>query len=379
MNQKFYQERMTIIQKEMANKGLDGVLINRPEHIAYISGYFRSPCDSEKDNPLLIFIPREEEPILIAPEKEEKKVREKTWFTNFRSYISYSITKKIDLLDEITKAATSIIKELKSVKIYLGIESPYTSIDFYNKLKQHISSLEYINFSSVLEKMRTIKSRSEIELLKKVISLCDIGHDIVRQNLCEGISEIELFTKLRSEMEIRVGKPISLLSDFISGKRTVAMVGEPTSRKIQKADPVIVDLVPWLDGYWGDTTRTFVLGNPTNELKKIYQAVVRAKNRAINFIKPGVKASDVYKVVKDCIAEEGYGEYFPHHAGHGIGIFRFDAPLLVPYNDSELKDGMVITIEPGIYVKGVGGVRIEDCICVTKDGVDLLSYADTNL
>jgi len=135
---------------------------------------------------------------------------------------------------------------------------------------------------------------------------------------------------------------------------------------------VLADIVPRLNGYWGDNAGTHFVGEPSQELKKIYQIVLETLQKGIDAIKPGVRASDLDKMLRESIQGHGYSSY-PHHSGHGIGTTNHEEPRIVPYNTLKLQTGMVIAIEPGIYEPNVGGVRLEDVVLVTDDGCEVLT------
>ncbi|MCX6064760.1 MAG: M24 family metallopeptidase [Chloroflexi bacterium] len=137
-------------------------------------------------------------------------------------------------------------------------------------------------------------------------------------------------------------------------------------------DAVIADIVPRLNGYWGDNAGTHFASEPSPDLKKMYQIVLNTLKKGIAAIKPGVLACDLDKMLRNAIQDEGYAPY-PHHSGHGLGTSYHEEPRIVPYNQMKIQPGMVIAIEPGIYVPGTGGVRLEDVVLVTQDGCEVLT------
>lgn len=141
---------------------------------------------------------------------------------------------------------------------------------------------------------------------------------------------------------------------------------------MQAGDAVIADIVPRLDGYWGDNAGTHFVGEPPLELRKMHRVVLEALRKGIQAVKPGVKACDLDKMLRDLIRDQGYPVY-PHHSGHGIGTSYHEEPRLVPYNAMKLEPGMVVAIEPGIYIPAIGGVRLEDVVLVTETGCEVLT------
>ena len=160
---------------------------------------------------------------------------------------------------------------------------------------------------------------------------------------------------------------------IVSGTKTASPHGIPGEKKIEKGDFVLFDLGVVYKGYCSDITRTIAFGEPTEEKRKIYETVKKAQQAAIDVSRPGTLAKDVDFAARSIIEEAGYGELFPHRIGHGLGISVHEFPSLTGTNEMPLEEGMVFTIEPGIYDPEVTGVRIEDDLYVTKDGVEVLT------
>ncbi len=157
------------------------------------------------------------------------------------------------------------------------------------------------------------------------------------------------------------------------GDHAAAPHGTPGDRKLQNNEYVLFDLGVIYKGYCSDITRTIAFGTPSEKAQEIYNIVLEANKKAIDIIKPGVKISECDKVARDIISNAGYGDYFPHRLGHGLGLSVHEFPDISSVNTDTFKEGMVLTVEPGIYVPGVAGVRIEDDIVVTKDGHEFLT------
>jgi len=187
-----------------------------------------------------------------------------------------------------------------------------------------------------------------------------------------GVSEISLWGELKAGLEVQAGGRLPMLADLVAGVRTGDMGGLPGAYVLQEGDPVIADIVPRLDGYWGDICGTHFVGAPTAQMANIRGIVHDALRRGMDAVRPGVIARDFDAMLRGTIRAAGY-EPYPHHSGHGLGVSFHEEPRLVPYNDMALAPGMVIAIEPGIYLPGVGGVRLENVVLVTEDGCELLT------
>ena len=194
----------------------------------------------------------------------------------------------------------------------------------------------------------------------------------------EGQSEKEVARNIRRLLKQFGAKPAFRII-IASGKRSARPHGFATTKKIRRADLVVIDFGALYNGFCSDITRTVIIGKPSAKQKKIYRIVDQASKRAIKCVKDGVPCCEVDKAARDYIEKKGYGKYFIHSTGHGIKKKVHEAPKISKKNRRRLKQGMVITIEPGIYIKGWGGVRIEDMLLVTKRGFKVLTKARKQL
>ena len=223
-----------------------------------------------------------------------------------------------------------------------------------------------------LEPLRAVKTPEEIVKLRAALALCDQSQADVQMLLQPGVSEISLWGELKAGLEVQAGGRLPMLADLVAGVRTGEMGGLPGAYVLQEGDPVIADIVPRLDGYWGDICGTHFVGAPSAEMAKIRGIVHDALRRGMDAVRPGVIARDLDAMLRD--DDPGVRlRVYPHHSGHGVGVSFHEEPRLVPYNDMALAPGMVIAIEPGIYLPGVGGVRLENVVLVTQDGCELLT------
>ncbi len=369
-----YEKRERRIQEYLAEKNLNCTIITSPQHIFYLSGYLPNV-----DYPCALLIPKDGTKVLVISESELGCLNGKRTFPEIKIYLDYSIRQRIDVSLNFLKVIKDVLKRFLKKRNIIGIEGLNFTYNFADEIVREFPNTELNDISCVLMQMRVIKSAEELGLIKKAVKIADLGQKVVKENLRESISELELYIKIKSEMEASVGEPIKLRADLISGSRTELMGGKPSLKKIEIGDLVITDLSPEVGGYWGDTTTTSVLGRPSKRQKEMLKIVLAALQEGIEEIQPGIKACVLDKVVRTFIEKAGYGKYFPHHTGHGIGLGHFESPLIIPGNNQELKEGMVFTIEPGIYLPRVGGVRVEEDVLVTRSGAEVLSTSKSFL
>ncbi len=253
----------------------------------------------------------------------------------------------------------------------IGLESEFTSDLIASKVRG--ASDGVVSIDGWLEPLRMVKTREEINLLRRNFTLTDIGHSAARAAVAVGKREIDVWTAAHSAVEQAAGCRVPLGNDCVVGHRAVG--GWPLDYQIGPNDSVIVDLSVILDGYWSDSCGTYYPGKRTEEQARIHQIVWDALQYGISLVRPGVVAKDIDQKVRKFIEASGYPVY-GHHTGHGVGVSGHEAPRIVPYSDEVLRENMVIMLEPGIYIPGQTGVRLEDALLVTPNGAEVLTHHD---
>ncbi|MGN1127145.1 MAG: M24 family metallopeptidase, partial [Ruminococcus sp.] len=237
---------------------------------------------------------------------------------------------------------------------------------FKEKLNSQISNDNTLD--EIIKDMRIVKDDYEITLLQKAQDIAEKAYKKVLPMVKPGVSEREISIELEHQMKLLGAKDISFDLITITGKKTSLPHGVPSDDKICDGDFFTFDIGATFMGYHSDMTRTVAVGSATDEMKKVYNTVLIAHKKALSAVKPGVLCSDIDKIARDYIYENGFEGCFGHATGHGVGLDIHEYPTVSTRCDTMLKEGMVITIEPGIYLKGRFGVRIEDTVVVTNDG-----------
>lgn len=236
------------------------------------------------------------------------------------------------------------------------------------------------DLGQTLLNIRAIKSQDEIEAMRKA---CQISEEALRKTIAwvqPGMTEAAIATRLGEELVSAGSAGNSFAPLVLIGERSALPHGNSGERRLGQDELLLIDYGGTYHDYPADITRTFCLGDPGDELRKIYDIVLRANEAAIKAAGPGVPCGDVDKAAREVIMQAGYGEYFIHRTGHGLGLDVHELPQMAAGNSAPLRPGMVFTVEPGIYIPGVGGVRIEDNVAVTETGVDVLtSYPKQSL
>lgn len=348
-------QRLTKLYNFLAERNLDGIIINKPENVTYFSGF-------TGDSGFLLI------------NRDQKKL-----FTDFR-YIEqaekqapeYDIVRIGAQPYEIVKAN---IHEL-GLK-YIGFESDFVVYDLYNKL----NAFDNIDFMPQhLDTLRMIKDAVELDRIRKAVDIADQAFIHILSVIKPGVSEQEIAAELEYHMRKLGSEKAAFDTIVASGTRGALPHGIASAKKIETGDMVTMDYGAVYKGYHSDITRTVVVGKANARQKNIYQTVLTAQLTGVHTVKPGIHADEVDSAARDIIGEAGYKEYFGHGLGHGVGLAIHEEPRLSPAGTNVLlTENMVVTVEPGIYLPGWGGIRIEDTVVVAADGAQVLTSSSKEL
>ena len=261
----------------------------------------------------------------------------------------------------------------------IGFEAAHTTVTSFRRLSEKLNGIELIEVGSRLDEIRIRKDSAEISLLSAVATLSSLSLAAILADIRPGVRELDIALALELEMRRRGADGKAF--DFIvaSGERGAMPHGVASTRIIQSGELVTIDYGALKDGYHSDETVTVACGKPGLRAEEIHSIVRTAHDLAISAVRPGISCKELDEVARGYIRENGYGDYFGHGLGHGVGMEIHEMPTLSPRSSAVLAEGMVITIEPGIYIPGFGGVRIEDTVVVTGEGCTILTSADKKL
>ncbi len=255
------------------------------------------------------------------------------------------------------------------------------SIGTLNSMRKRIKAeiVEDNPLTDMISRLRAVKDEDEVKLIRRAQEITEMGFDYILTQLRPGVSEKEMQLELETYMKKHGADGLSFDTILISGSNTSMPHGVPTDKLIEKGDFITMDYAAAYGGYCSDMTRTVAVGEPTDEMKHVYNIVLEAQLKAMAGIKRGVVCSDIDKIARDHIYDSGYKGYFGHSLGHSFGIDIHERPMFSPNDSSLLPRGAMITVEPGIYLPGRFGVRIEDTVRVTEDGYIPLTFCRKDL
>jgi Xaa-Pro aminopeptidase len=275
--------------------------------------------------------------------------------------------------------ACGIIKAIKDLGLkHIGFESVSMSVDMYNQLTKSLKDEMLINVGDDLKFLRAYKDETEISLMKKAAAISSAAIDALIADIKKGCTERELALQL--EINARRAGADQLAFDAIvaAGVNSALPHAKPTDRKIKNGDFIVIDFGVKYKGYCSDETCTFAFGALTDQQKNAYQAVSRAHDEAIAAIRANVAASDIDHCARSVFGER-YGQYFAHGTGHGVGLEVHEVPRLTPDSKDVLEAQMVVTVEPGLYIPGLWGVRIEDTVLVKENSCEIFTKMDKQI
>lgn len=262
--------------------------------------------------------------------------------------------------------------------INLAFEEATVSFKEYVQLEM-ILEVDLIPVSGMIEELREIKDDSEIEIIQKACEIADQAFSHILTYIKPGMTEIQVANELDFHMRSLGASSVSFETIVASGLRSAMPHGVASEKVIEQGDFITIDFGCYYQGYVSDMTRTISLGEPSEKLKEIYQIVKEAQQKVLDIAKPGMTGAELDAVARDFITSKGYGEVFGHSTGHGIGLEIHEGPNVSTMAEKVFVSGNVITNEPGIYLPGIGGVRIEDDMLVTDNGIKRLTHSEKEL
>ncbi len=360
-------EAVRLLQKKLRRKQLDALLVSQPENRRYLSGYSGEDTSLDESSGLLL-IPARSTPLLL---------------TDFR-YREQAETEAVGF--EVYLYPKGLLPLLKKMVLSLGIDR----LGFESHAIQHARAVSIekllhslggkaIATSALVEKLRLVKGDNELEKIRKAVRLNEKVFQKIYSTIGAGQTEKEVAHRIEQTM-VEMGAEKPAFETIVgSGPNGALPHAVPTVRKLREGEPIVIDMGLRLNGYCSDMTRTVVLGKPSDLILERIRLVRKAQLAAIQTIRPGITCREADQAARKIISAAGCGANFGHALGHGVGLAVHEPPSLSSRSRKKLREGMVLTVEPGIYFPGWGGIRLENMVTVKKNGCEILNRDETCL
>lgn len=348
-----YSKRREKLRKLMKKQGVDALLVTNFTNVTWLSGF------TGDDSYILMTA---EDACIMSDSRYTIQIGEEC--PDLRLLLRGGSTGFVPLIrGELEKISSSP---------RLAVESNSVTLDEAERFSKALG-VELIPCNGLIETLRQVKDRDEIQTIRESARIARNAFHAIRAMITPDWTEKEIADELEFAMRRLGARDASFATIAAVGPRAALPHCVPGDHRVSEAGSLLIDWGAKFKGYASDLTRVLITGRVSAEYRKVYQIVLDAQRKAIEAIQPGKKCSEIDHVARDYIAQAGYGKCFGHGLGHGIGLYIHEGPSFSPSCDVILKPGMVITVEPGIYVKDWGGVRIEDDVLVTRDGCEVLS------
>jgi Xaa-Pro aminopeptidase len=348
-----YQARRDKLRKALRKTGVDSLLVTNFVNVTYLTGF------TGDDSYMLV---RPDGQVLLSDPRYTTQLAEEC------PGLDVAIRKPGQTMLQILAQAVGAAKLSR-----MGIEGQSITVGLRDRIAADLAKVELVTTDGLVEGLRILKDKEEVDAIRAAVRCAQRAFAVLRATLRPEKSEKEVADDLEYQSRLLGAKTCSFPPIIAVGARAALPHARPTDAKIGDADFVLVDWGADVGLYKSDLTRVLVTGKIPPKLERIYRVVLTAQERAIESIRPGQTCHELDAVARAVIDKAGYGKYFGHGLGHGIGLDIHEAPRLGVNQQLALEPGMVITIEPGIYLPGFGGVRIEDDVLVTKGGHEVLT------
>ena len=352
------KERLKVFRDkiEKENKEIEGFLVTNLKNLNYLTGF---------DGEGFALIGTNGKNYLLTDSRYTEQAQKES--PDFKILTDEPNKKNARIL-----ALKKILAQSKIKKI--AFESNNLSYADFRKYSDSFESIEFLPTENIIELLRMIKYKEEIIKIKKAAQITTESLKDVFEIIKPGMRELDIASELAYTMRKKGAQREAFDIIVVSGERSSLVHGKPSEKKIVEGELIIIDVGANYQNYNSDITRTIIMGKENAKQKEIFSIVLEAQNKALEFLKSGVSCKEVDSTARDIIVNKGYGEYFGHDLGHGVGLDIHELPRVSFSDDTVLFPGIVITIEPGIYLPEVGGVRIEDSVLITEEGYEILTW-----
>ncbi|HNZ08269.1 MAG TPA: Xaa-Pro peptidase family protein [Bacillota bacterium] len=356
--------RVVKLRAAMEERGVDVALISPGPNLRYLAGF-----DIDPHERTFLMVISERGLAFVAPKLEEEKVLDRTAETGAQVF-AY---KDEEGPDRALKGAIDSAEAVKpGSKMVIGAEYLHMRVKEFEMVRSVVGEFEAYDADGLMMALRVIKDEQEIQMLRKAACIVDVGIEAARRAIMPGVTERRVAEAIERSM-MEAGADSVPFNSVLSGPKAALPHGETGDRMIEEGEFVLCDIGACYMGYNGDITRTIAVSRPSGEMLALYDAVAEANEAGRMAARPGITSEELDCICRDVISRRGFADLFIHRTGHGLGVEIHEEPYIVKGSQTTLLPGMAFTIEPGAYLPGVGGVRIEDDVIITPLGAEVLT------
>lgn len=357
-----YADRIARLREKLEEHSLDALLVTRQESRRYLVGH-RATDTSPLSSAGWLLISRENAIL----------------FTDFIEYEAASQQVKGAEVRKVPSSVRDAAAEALLSYQRIGFEDNHLVFSHYSDLCQKLAdSTEMIPAAQLVEQLRVVKDEGEIALIRRAAQLTDAALNAAVAWMRPGVTENQVAWRIECYIRENGGEGMGFVPIVAAGPNSAMPHARSSDRPLREGEPIVIDIGARVDAYGADLTRSFCLGQADDRYLELYNLVGRAQQAALSGIRAGMTGREADALARDILAAAGYGEAFGHSLGHGVGLMVHEAPRMAQTSTDILQEGTVVSVEPGIYLPGWGGIRTEDLVVVRQDGVEVLSQAPKN-
>jgi Xaa-Pro aminopeptidase len=357
--------RLDKLRAKLAGLGVDGLIVNRYENRRWLSGVTAHDASPTANAGWLIVTPARA--VLV------------TSFLYYGAAVAEADGVEVVQIPRDRKLHETAAEQLRELDIRrVGFEEAWVTFQMHRQLAEELAgAVELAPLAAVVDPLRAVKDAAELAVMRRAVALSDAAMEALFGELKPGMTEVEAAWFLEAHMRERGAEGMAFEPGVAAGPNSAVPHHKPSDRAIRAGEPIWIDIGALVDGYRSDITRTVALGQPDDQYRRLWQEVLEAQKRVLEFIRPGVTGRDCDTLARDYLDSVGLGEAFGHGLGHGVGLLIHEDPRLSRFSDGDakLEAGMVTSVEPGAYIDGWGGVRHEELVVLVDDGIEVLTRA----
>jgi Xaa-Pro aminopeptidase len=362
MEKQLLNNRLSRLREQIASAGMYAAVISRPQHIFYFTGVMPGPAPA-----LLLVTQSRTLGIASNPLGEIETL----------TYVDYDIQHGWDVFASVAGLLDQALTDLFPVGQIVGLEMDHFPAIWMAAALHHLRETRPLK--DLLWKVERIKDPEELRQIESNVAGNDRIFQAVQTAIHPGMSGLELWAVVQNGLNLNAGEPVLLEADLGAGIKGSNPDAKPGFEKLQQGESVFIDIYSRTHAYFADTTRVFAIGRPDHRHQAVFDVINAALQAGMAQLLPGTPANQVDAAVRGLIARAGYGENFPHHSGHAYGLFQQEKPYFIPAETTALEIGMIVTLEPGIYIPGWGGMRLEGNFVIEPNGPRRLDHFPSEL